>query len=111
MAKDIEKSLELLVVMLYSPTASAFPSLYQTLTEGSMAIICGFAVPTGCSLILMVPVMLGVKLPSIVLPFSANQIVFVVALYTIPYGSLAAVSRAVSTVVCEVVLKKPILFP
>src|SRR5947209_18039159 len=111
MAETSEKSLKLLVVMLYSPTASAWPSLYQTFPEASMASICAFAVPIGCSLTLMVPVVVAVKLPSIVLPFSANQTVLVVALYTMPYGSLEAVGRAVSTAVCEVVLKKPILFP
>src|ERR1700730_17894668 len=101
MADVTEKSLKWLLMGLYSPTASRGPSLYQMFPVASMATMCECAVvPIVCSLRVMVPLVVGVKLPNIVLPFSPNQTLFFPLSYTIPYGSLLAVGRVVSMAVC-----------
>src|SRR5260221_3418583 len=87
------------------------PSEYQIVPALSATIRCGMAPPAMLitySLIVIVPVVVGVKLPIFCVALSANQIV-PVASFVIPYGKLPDVAIAVSTKVLVVVLKKPIL--
>src|SRR5260370_3544112 len=87
------------------------PPESQTVPVISATIKCGIGPPARLmtySLIVIVPVVVGVKLPIFCAPLSANQIV-PVASFVIPYGRLPAVAMAVSTKVLVVVLKKPIL--
>src|SRR6266852_6151534 len=87
------------------------PSEYQIVPALSATIKCGIGPPAmliTCSLIVIVPVVVGVKLPIFCVALSANQIV-PVASFVIPYGKLPAVAIAVSTKALVVVLKKPIL--
>src|SRR5258708_10950657 len=87
------------------------PSEYQSVPALSATIKCGIGPPARLitySVIAIVPVVVGVKLPIFCAPLSANQIV-PVASFVIPYGRLPAVAMAVSTKVLVVVLKKPIL--
>src|SRR5579864_5384683 len=87
------------------------PSEYQSVPVLSATIKCGIGPPTlliTYSLIVIVPVVVGVKLPIFCAALSANQIV-PAASFVIPYGLLPTVAIAVSTKVLVVVLKKPIL--
>src|SRR5260370_32556434 len=87
------------------------PSEYQSVPVLSATIKCGIGQPTlliTYSLIAIVPVVVGVKLPIFCAALSANQIV-PAASFVIPYGKLPAVAIVVSTKVLVVVLKKPIL--
>ena len=87
------------------------PSEYQSVPALSATIKCGIGPPAlliTYSVIAIVPVVVGVKLPIFCAPLSANQIV-PAALFVIPYGKLPDVAIAVSTKVLVVVLKKPIL--
>src|SRR6266849_1927673 len=86
-------------------------SEYQIVTAMSATIKVGIGPPVMLitySLIVIVPVVVGVKLPIFCAALSANQIV-PVASFVIPYGKLPAVAIVVSTKVLVVVLKKPIL--
>src|SRR5260370_39889621 len=87
------------------------PSEYQSVPALSATIKCGIGPPAMLitySLIVTVPVVVGVKLPIFCAALSANQIV-PAASFVITYGKLPAVAIVVSTKVLSVVFKKPML--
>src|SRR5260370_16931087 len=89
------------------------PSEYQSVPALSATIKCGIGPPAMLitySLIVTVPVVVGVKLPIFCAALSANQIV-PPASFVIPYPNLPPLAILLSTNFFVVVLTNPILPP